>query len=120
MDGEDVVALLGALSSGLRPAIVKQLTVVSEIVKTAMQARAPEGVGGDKGLRGSIGYVLDPIALTSEIKPTATYTDAVETGSKPHWAPHGPDSSLAAWAKLKGINVYALAASSPLTKNRNQ
>jgi hypothetical protein len=111
MDGQGVIDLLTEITAGIRPAMVEQLTVVSEIVKTAMKLKAPEGVGGDNGLRGSIDYVLDTVALTSEVKPSAPYGDAVETGSKPHWPPAAPDSALAAWAKLKGINVYALAAS---------
>lgn len=109
MIGQDVIDAFLEVAAGMREAISEQLAVVSGLTKLTMMDNAPVGVGGISGLRGSIGFTLDPANLTSEIKPTAPYADAVETGSKPHWAPHGPGSSLAAWAKLKGINVYALA-----------
>lgn len=111
MDGEYVIGLLTGLAGGMHDAIVAQLTASGEVVKEAMRERAPIGVGGEKGLKGSIGVTTDPVLMTAEIKPSMRYADAVETGSRPHWPPHGPDSSLAAWAKLKGLNVYAVAAS---------
>jgi len=111
MDGEYVIGLLTGMAGGLHGAIAAQLTASAEVVKEAMRERAPIGVGGEKGLKGSIGVVTDPVTLTAEIKPSMRYADAVETGSRPHWPPHGPDSSLAAWAKLKGLNVYAVARS---------
>lgn len=109
MDGQVVVDMFAALSEGLHPALVAILGTTSVTTREAMKAQAPEGVGGDKGLRGSIDFVVDAPNLTSEIKPTVPYADAVETGSAPHYPPAGPDSSLAAWAKLKGLNVYAVA-----------
>lgn len=111
VNAAEVVAMLDIAASKLRPVIIEQLAVVSEIVKEVMKLKASVGVGGDDGLRGSIGYLVDTANLVSEIKPAVAYADAVETGSKPHWAPHGPDSSLAAWCKLKGLNVFAVAAS---------
>lgn len=105
MDAEGVVALLDAAADGLQPAIATGLATVSEMVVAVMKEKAPVGVGGDKGLRGSIGFILDPKLLTSEIKPTVSYGDAVETGSKPHWAPIAP---LIPWAEMHGMNPYAL------------
>ena len=43
--------------------------------------------------------------ITVRVEPNEKYADYVETGTKPHWA---PVSSLERWAKLKGINPYAL------------
>lgn len=112
MTGTDVVALFVAASGGLAPMLGAQLAASSEMVKLIMQAKAPVGVGGGaSGLRGSIQVALDRTSLGSEIKPTVDYADAVETGTGPHYVPHGPDSALAAWAQLKGLNVYAVAAS---------
>lgn len=112
MNGLEAIAMMTSAGAGLPAVLTKQLGLASILAKATMREKAPVGVGGDKdGLKGSIGVTLIPEALSSEIKPTMPYADAVETGSKPHWIPHGPDSALAAWAKLKGINVYALAAS---------
>lgn len=111
MNGEYVIGLLTGVAGGLPGAIIKQLTASGEVVKEVMRERAPIGVGGEDGLKGSIGVTVDPALMTAEIKPSAPYADAVETGSRPHWPPSAPGSSLAAWAKLKGLNVYAVAAS---------
>jgi hypothetical protein len=111
MNGQDVIDAFLRVSAGMRADIVKELEVASSLVTAVMRENAPVGVGGEEGLKGSIGFVVNPVTLTSEIKPTAPYADAVETGSRPHWPPHGPDSALAAWTKLKGLNVYAVAAS---------
>lgn len=108
MHGQEVVDALSRASAGLHGAILEQLGIVSEAVAKVMREKAPVGVGGDKGLRGSIGFKVDPATLTSEIKPSVSYADAVETGSKPHFP---PVSALQAWADMHGINVWALAYS---------
>lgn len=105
VDAEGVVRMLEAGAVELRHGLLALLTESSELVKESERAHAPVGVGGDSGLKGSIGYTLIPETLASEIKPEADYAAAVETGSKPHWAPIEP---LKAWAELRGLNPYAL------------
>lgn len=108
VDATSVVAMLGRTAEELKAVMVEQLTTVSELVKEEMRKRASVGVGGDNGLRGSIGFVIVPGLLKSEIKPSAAYGDAVETGSRPHWISAKKGSPLELWAAQKGINVYAL------------
>lgn len=100
-----VEAMLGEAASGLKAVELEQLASVSELVAAEMRRRAPDAFGE---LRKSIGFKVIPAALTSEIKPSADYGDAVETGSKPHWVSAKPGSPLEQWALFRGINVYAV------------
>ncbi len=111
MDVAAVVTLIGVTASELPGVILKQLAATSELTKQAMRERAPVGVGGENGLKGSIGFTINPARLSSEIKPKVPYADAVETGSKPHWVSAKPGSPLEQWARLKGLNVYAVQRS---------
>lgn len=106
MDAQGVVDMLGAAAEGMNGVVLERLTVASTFVAELMKTKAPVGVEG--ALRDSIVPVIDSSAMTAEIKPLARYADAVETGSKPHWAPIDP---LRAWAEMHGMNVYTLRAS---------
>lgn len=111
MDVSGVVSVLGAAAERLPLVLLEQLGIVSELAKKTMQNKAPEGVGGDKGLRGSIEVEINKPLLTAKIQPTARYADAVEKGSKPHWVSAKEGSPLERWAELKGLNVYAVQRS---------
>ncbi|WP_148667404.1 hypothetical protein [Arthrobacter sp. Hiyo1] len=100
---------------GLDSYINSWLHNASYFIKEEMSSRAPEGVGGvnGQGLKHNIGIDIDPALRTAMIKPnnSIAYADAVETGSRPHRPPAGPDSSLAQWCEMKGLNVWAVAKS---------
>lgn len=102
-DGASTISFLRKVTEGLPQAILDQLTAVSTVVAGVMREKASQGATGD--LKRSIRPVIDPELNTAVIKPSAPYGDAVETGSKPHWAPIGP---LIPWAEMHGINPYAL------------
>lgn len=113
MDVASVEAMF-TKSAGLLPGYVNRWLLESGMLaKEVMSKNAPEGVAGvnGQGLQNHIGITHDLVAMTVEIKPDKTipYADAVETGSKPHMPPHGPDSALAQWAEMKGYEVHALA-----------
>jgi len=78
-------------------------------VQREMRIAAPTAVTGQ--LRGSIRYVVSPLQVQAIIKPESQYAIDVETGTKPHAVSVAPGTPLLAWAKLKGINPYALKAS---------
>jgi hypothetical protein len=83
------------------------------IVMDAAQVEAElTAMGGTGGLSNNIGVTYTAME-SAEIKPTdqVPYADAVETGSQPHIPPAGPDSALAQWCELKGLNVWAVAKS---------
>ena len=108
VDATGVVALLTKAGESIRPAILEQLGIVSMLVRDVMKEKAPDAFGN---LRDSIGYTIIPETLTSEIKPSAPYGDAVETGSRPHWISVKPGSPLEQWALFRGINPYAVQRS---------
>ena len=67
--------------------------------------RMPVGVSGN--LRNSVQYSWNH-KLSVSIYPTAPYAEYVEFGTRPHWT---SVHNLEAWARLKGINPYALQRS---------
>ena len=67
--------------------------------------RMPMGVSGN--LRRSVQFSWNN-KLSVTIEPTANYADYVEFGTKPHWT---SVHNLESWARLKGINPYALQRS---------
>lgn|SRR5487761_1367983 len=109
MNGQEVIDMLTEASAGLHDLILGELTLAASLTKLTMMKNAPRGATGK--LAETIGFKISPKGFLAEIKPTAPYGDAVETGSRPHWPPSYPGSPLAVWARMKGINVYALAAS---------
>lgn len=103
VDAEGVIAMLDLMAEEIQPTLMATLAEVSELTVETMKGHANVGATGE--LRDSIGYEIDPALLASEIKPSVSYGDALETGSKPHWAPIEP---LKAWAEVKGLNPYAV------------
>ncbi|MEC5150873.1 hypothetical protein [Cryobacterium sp. GrIS_2_6] len=91
------------------------LVETGTLVKEEVSARAPEGVAFayGAGLKRNIGLTVNPVLQTADIRPTdqVQYADAIETGSRPHRPPAGPDSALAQWCEMKGLNVWAVAKS---------
>jgi hypothetical protein len=86
---------------------LKTLVEASAIdVQREMRIAAPVAVTGQ--LRGSIRYVVSPLRIQAVIKPEVNYAEPVEHGSKPHLVSVAEGTPLRAWAKLKGINPYAL------------
>lgn len=87
----------------------------AETAKDLISANAPAGVAASmgQGIKNNIGISYDRKG-SAEIKPNssvASYADAVETGSRPHRPPMGPNSALAQWCEMKGLNVWAVAKS---------
>ena len=105
VDASGPIAMLEAAGHDLKPALLEELATTSEMVKEVMKNHAPDAFGN---LHDSIGFKIVPELLTSEIKPSADYADAVETGSRPHWVSAKPGSPLEQWALFRGINVYAV------------
>jgi hypothetical protein len=115
MDAQQVEAALTELGTQF-PSFINSWLVESAILtKDEMESRAPVGVGGNygQGISHNVGIEYDTTAGTAMIKPNSNvlYADGVETGTSPHNPPHGPDSSLAQWCELHGLNVYAVAKS---------
>src|SRR4051794_15076468 len=80
-------------------------------IQREMRIQAPAGVGGGAGLRGSIRYKFSPLALRADVGPNVPYAAAVEEGSRAHWVSVREGSPLRRWAKLKGLNPYAVQRS---------
>jgi hypothetical protein len=78
-------------------------------VQREMRIAAPVAVTGQ--LRGSVRYVISPAQIQAVIKPEVEYAEDVEFGTKPHHVSVAQGTPLLAWAKLKGINPYALQKS---------
>ncbi|WP_427007194.1 hypothetical protein [Pseudarthrobacter sp. H2] len=113
METNGIPERLSRTAMGLDSQINSWLHNASYIVKEEMSSRAPEGVAGamGQGLKNNISIDIDPVRRTATIKPSDSipYADAVETGSRPHRPPMGPDSALAQWCEMKGLNVWAIA-----------
>jgi len=78
-------------------------------VQREMRIRANVGVTGN--LRRSVRYTFNAAALRAVIEPAAQYAEYVEKGTRPHMVSVAEGTPLRAWAKLKGINPFALKAS---------
>ena len=78
-------------------------------VQREMTIAANVGVTGH--LRRSVRYQFSAPLMRAEVTPEANYAEAVEYGTRPHWVSVKPGSSLYQWARLKGINPYALQRS---------
>lgn len=89
---------------------LRQLIEGSAIdIQREMRIAAPVAVTGD--LRRSIRYTFSAAKLQAEVGPTVNYADDVESGTKPHLVSVAEGTPLRAWAKLKGINPWALQRS---------
>lgn len=101
-----------ALREAIRIAPERIITAISQsLTRSAIQTQRyfreniPVGVSGE--LRRSVRYhFLDRVSVS--IAPEASYAQYVEYGTSPHWASVKDGTSLARWAKQKGINKYAL------------
>ncbi len=115
MEAAEVERVLGETATMFPRYINSWLVEASNLVKEEMSSKAPEGVAGvnGQGLKNNIGIEFKPAEMSAEIKPNSSipYADAVETGSRPHMPPAGPDSALAQWCEMKGLNVWAVAKS---------
>lgn len=108
VDAGPAIAMLAQASVGIDSMLLKQLAELSEVIKEEMRDHAPIGIGGEDGLKGSIGFAIRPATMSSEIMPSMDYADDVETGTGPHWVSAKSGSPLAQWAEMKGISPYAI------------
>lgn len=83
-------------------------TSLSLLERTARQ-KAPKGATGH--LAGSHEQKLNRFSLVGELFPTVDYAVYVHEGTRPHWPPYGEGTSLARWAKQRGIPPYLVARS---------
>jgi hypothetical protein len=115
MDAAQVELMLARAGERFPLHVRSWLIESAVLTKEEMSANAPEGVAAlyGQGLKNNIGIEYKLLEGSAEIKPTnqVPYADAVETGSQPHIPPAGPDSALAQWCELKGLNVWAVAKS---------
>ncbi len=85
----------------------------ANLIRDEIIDRAPVGVAGfaGQGISHNISIDYNGDTTEAEIGPNdnVPYAKYVEDGTDPHYVPHGPDSSLAQWAEMKGLNVYAVA-----------
>lgn len=58
-------------------------------------------------LRKSIKTTLKP--LEGAVLAMAKYAEFVHDGTRPHWPPYDPGSSLERWARMKGIPPFLVA-----------
>lgn len=73
----------------------------SLLLEREVKDRAPTGVGGAAGLRGSIAAMtpfMDGDTLSGGVSTSSPYVEPVELGSKPHFPPIRP---LMDWVKAK-------------------
>jgi hypothetical protein len=78
-------------------------------VQRYMVQIAPVAVTGQ--YRGSIRYTMHRgDTISAEVGPTVSYAPDLEYGTKPHTVSAAAGTSLAAWAKQKGIDPYVVAA----------
>lgn len=75
------------------------------MTQSAMRTKVTTGVSGE--LKKSIRYRFSDY-LSVVIQPHAKYAAAHEYGSRPHWT---SVKNLDRWAKMRGINVFALQRS---------
>lgn len=105
-------ALQRALKTGdfaVKPAMEFISRSTLQLMSKAIE-NAPVGVsGGGGGLRGSISSHFEDNGLTGIVGSDLSYAPYVEQGTRPHWPPFGAGSSLARWARAKGIPAFLVA-----------
>ena len=113
VDSHDVEETLQYIAIYLPHHIKQWLVQAAELTKQTEMEKAPEGVGAvmGQGIKNNIDIDYD--GLKARIAPNRNVPHAVyvEEGTPPHRPPTFRDSSLAQWAELKGLNVYAVAKS---------
>lgn len=88
----------------------KQLIESAAIdIQRTMIKNAPIAVTGD--LRRSVRYSLDLGRLQAIVQPDVEYAERVEKGGGPVSLSAAPGTPLAKWARLKGLNPWAIRAS---------
>lgn len=107
VDSAQVRHMLAIAPERVKSRLNRVLNIVAIEAQREMRQQANVGVTGD--LRKSVKYEV--VGLQAIIGPTASYADAVESGSRPHYVSIRPGSSLRTWADRKGINPYALQKS---------
>ncbi|HET6924998.1 MAG TPA: hypothetical protein VFH39_04170 [Candidatus Saccharimonadales bacterium] len=120
MHAEEAVARLGLLADEIPAHIRVWLVECAELAKKSIEDRAPEGVAGAMGQ--GIKHNIDTVVTATEawIGPNKNvpYAIYVEEGTRPHRPPAGPDSALAQWCEMKGLEPWAVATS--IAKNGTQ
>ena len=104
-----VVKLFAAAPSVLQQATRRLIEAAAIDIQREMRIAANVGATGD--LRRSIRYTFSPATLTAVIEPTVDYAPDVEYGSRPHYVSASPGTPLARWARMKGLNPFAVQAS---------
>ncbi|MGO4470337.1 hypothetical protein AB4Y95_00160 [Arthrobacter sp. M-10] len=115
MDAVEVEAVLTETATLFPRYINSWLVESANLTKEEMASKVSRGVGATmgQGIANNIGIDYNVADMSATIKPTdqVPYADGVETGTRPHMPPAGPDSSLAQWCELHGLNVWAVAMS---------
>jgi hypothetical protein len=111
VDSQDVEEMLHRAPAKVKSTL--QSLVLRSLIETQREMRknASVGLGGGRGLRGSIRFFVSRTGLSGTVEPTAKYALPVEEGSRPHWVSIKDGSPLKEWADLKGINAFALQRS---------
>lgn len=113
MDAVDLELVLARTAEHFPRYINSWLVQTSNLAKEEMSSRVNEGVGAayEQGIKNNIEAKIDAAAMTAFIRPNdqVPYADGLETGTRPHRPPAGPDSTLAQWCEMKGLNVWAIA-----------
>lgn len=87
--------------------VIRQLVEGSAIdVQRELIRVTPVGVTG--AMRRSVQYKFSATQMQAVIEPNVKYAESVEYGGRPRWVSVKPGTPLAQWARLKGINPYAL------------
>lgn len=114
MDAEQVEAAMTAAAERFPRYVNSWLVQAGTLTREEMASRVNEGIGAmsGQGIKHNIDADLDEATQSVMVKPNSNvpYADALELGSAPHRPPTFADSSLAQWCDMKGLNVYAIAA----------
>ncbi len=77
-------------------------------IQAGAQERAPTGVSGGAGLRGSINVAFKNNYREANVGSPLRYAAAQEFGTRPFWPPWKAPS-FQRWAQLKGANAFLVA-----------
>lgn len=106
---QKVVAMLASAPTALSTRLRQVIERAAITVQREMIQEAPIAVTGD--LRRSIHYEVAPSVFQAVIEPDIVYAGSVEAGGPPRWVSVKPGTPLEKWAKLKGLNPYAVQRS---------
>lgn len=108
-DAKQVQKLLAIYPARFNSTLKRLIDGAAVDVQRELRVRSPVGATGN--LRRSIRYSFSTGLVEAVVEPEAPYAEAVEYGSRPHWTSAAPGSALARWAKMRGINPYAVQKS---------